>query len=142
MRYHFIIHREKKSLWAECVELKWCVTQSEDNSRESLRKNMEEALNLYLERLDQDEKIILPERTIKKRNIEAVRVEPCTAFSLLLRHERNKKGLAPEDTARLLGFNDSKSYQKLETPGANPEFTILEKIMKVFPGFDLNMLFN
>ncbi len=47
MRYHFKIHEEKNGFWAECLELPGCVTQG--NSKEELKKNMQEALNLYLE---------------------------------------------------------------------------------------------
>ena len=48
MYYHFKIHRDKDVLWAECVEMPDCNTQSENNTIEDLRYQMEEVLNLYL----------------------------------------------------------------------------------------------
>lgn len=47
MRYHFKVHKEGKGFWAECLELKGCITQG--NSKKELLENMQESLNLYLE---------------------------------------------------------------------------------------------
>ena len=47
MKYHFKIHKEKNLYWAECIELKGCVTQGK--TLVELKKNMAEALNLYIE---------------------------------------------------------------------------------------------
>ena len=40
MFYNFKIHKEKKGFWAECLELKGCVTQAD--TYHALLKNMEE----------------------------------------------------------------------------------------------------
>ncbi len=50
MKYHFQIHKENKGFWAECIELKGCVTQGD--TLEELCDNIEEALTLYLEEPD------------------------------------------------------------------------------------------
>lgn len=47
MKYHFKVHREGKGYWAECIELVGCITEAD--SIEELRKNIQEALNLYIE---------------------------------------------------------------------------------------------
>lgn len=53
MRYHFKVHKEKEGFWAECIELEGCVTQAD--TKEELNLNMQEALNLYLEEVEDDE---------------------------------------------------------------------------------------
>ena len=47
MVYHFKVHKESNGYWAECIELKACVTQADTYNK--LLKNMEAALNLYLD---------------------------------------------------------------------------------------------
>ena len=47
MKYRFKIHSEEKGYWAECIELKGCITQGD--SLEELHQNIREALQLYLE---------------------------------------------------------------------------------------------
>ena len=47
MHYHFQIHDDEDGLWAECVELEGCQTQAD--SPEELERNMQEALELYLD---------------------------------------------------------------------------------------------
>ena len=47
MKYHFKVHKEGNGYWAECVELLGCITEAD--SIDELQKNMEEALNLYIE---------------------------------------------------------------------------------------------
>jgi predicted RNase H-like HicB family nuclease len=47
MKYHFKIHKEGDGFWAKCLELSGCVTQAD--SMEELRKNMQKALNLYID---------------------------------------------------------------------------------------------
>ncbi len=39
MKYHFLIHKNKDGIWAECLELKGCITQSENNTMDdSIKK--------------------------------------------------------------------------------------------------------
>lgn len=50
MYYHFKIHKEKNGYWAQCIELKDCITQAD--TLDELHKNLYEALNLYLNEPD------------------------------------------------------------------------------------------
>lgn len=50
MNYHFKIHKEGKGFWAQCIEFEGCITQADD--LKSLKNNMQEALNLYIEEYD------------------------------------------------------------------------------------------
>ena len=50
MFYHFEVNKEENGYWANCIELKGCVTDGDTIL--DLEKNMEEALDLYLEDLD------------------------------------------------------------------------------------------
>ena len=63
MFYHFKIHKEKKGLWAECIELKGAVTQGK--TKQELEKMMKEALNLYLDE-PSDSRLPVP---LPKRNM-------------------------------------------------------------------------
>ena len=47
MKYQFKIHKEGNGYWAQCIEFEGCITQAD--SIEELHRNMQEALNLYLE---------------------------------------------------------------------------------------------
>ena len=143
MKYHFLIHKNKDGIWAECLELKGCITQSENNTMDDLQKNMTEALNLYLD--EPDPKIIfpLPDDKIKGSNVVKIPVEPGIAFAMLLRYERKAKKLTQKEMAKRLGFKNIWSYQKLESPDkANPELNTISKIKKVFSDFNLNLVFN
>ncbi len=133
MYYHFKIHKEEDGYWAECVELKGCVTEG-DSLRE-LQKNMEEALNLYLDKPDNsDITFPMPSKEVKGENIVEVPVNPKIAFALMLRMLRKKKGLAQSEIAKLLGMKNIYSYQRLErSKQANPSLTTLAKLKKVFP---------
>ena len=48
MTYHFKIHQEKKGFWAQCIEFPGCITQGD--TLKELHMNMQEALDLYLEK--------------------------------------------------------------------------------------------
>ena len=64
MKYHFKVHKEKKGFWAQCIELAGCVTEAD--SMEELQKNMQEALNLYVEEpKDSKELAVLPDESIQ-----------------------------------------------------------------------------
>lgn len=142
MKYHFQIHEDPDGLWAECIELKGCITQSSKDTMDDLFEMMEEALNLYLD--EPDPKIIfpLPDDTCKGSKIVEVHVQPKIAFALLLRHERKSKHLTQAEMAHKLGYSNIWSYQLLESPKkANPELTTLSKIKNVFSDFNLNLIF-
>jgi len=133
MKYHFKIHKEKKGFWAECLELNGCVTQG--SSMEALHKNMEEALNLYLDE-PEDSKVVLP--LPKKKcggwNVVQVSVDPNIAFAFYLRQLRLKEKLTQQQVAKKLGIKNIYSYQRLESSStANPALSTLERLKKIFP---------
>jgi predicted RNase H-like HicB family nuclease len=76
VKYHFRIHRERDCLWAQCIELEGCITQA--SSMEQLKKNMEEALNLYIqEPEDSTDLAALPDDTIQTtKTVVEVAVDP------------------------------------------------------------------
>jgi len=133
MYYHFKIHKEADGYWGECIELEGCVTQGD--SLEELQKNMEEALNLYLDGpYNSDITFPMPNKEAKGRNIVEVPVLPKIAFALMMRMLRKQRGLTQSEIAKLLGMNNIYSYQRLEkSKQANPSLTTLAKIKKVFP---------
>ena len=92
MRYHFKIHQEKKGFWAECIELRGCITQAD--TKKELLENAAEALNLYLDE-PESSKVIFPEPSEpgKKKNIIEIAVDPKIAFAMVLRQERVKNHL-------------------------------------------------
>lgn len=138
MYYHFKIHKEKDGYWAECIELKGCVTQG--NSFKELEKNMEEALNLYLDEPDNSDVVFpLPNDEIEGEDIVEVPVNPKIAFAFTLRMLRKKKGLTQNEIARILGMKNIYSYQRLErSKWANPSLITLAKIKKVFPELNVD----
>jgi antitoxin HicB len=143
MKYHFKTHKENNELWAECIELKGCDTQSEDGTIENLRKNMEEALNLYLDEPDQRVTFPMPEASLKGEEIISVPVEPRIAFALALRHERAVHHLTQKQMADMLGMKNIWSYQKLESPKkANPQLSTIARIIRVFSDFNPEWIFN
>ena len=91
MRYHFKVHKE--GFWAECIELPGCVTQAD--TKEDLDLNMQEALNLYLEEVEDYEYLApMPKASIKEeRNVVEVRVDPSVALAFSIRYQRIKQGL-------------------------------------------------
>lgn len=92
MKYHFKIHKEGSGFWAECMELSGCVTQGD--SMKELKKNMEEALNLYIDEPESSKKLIpLPDESITKScSIIEVPVEPSIALSFMVRYKGHKHG--------------------------------------------------
>mgnify|MGYP001569930185 CR=1 FL=1 len=140
MKYHFKIHKERKGYWAECLELKGCVTQGD--SFEELKKNMEEALNLFLDEPSTSKATFpLPLKRVKGRGIIKVPVSPKVALAFLLRNSRLGRKLTQQQTAKLLGMKGLYSYQRLEcSKTANPEFETIIKIKKAFPELPLDEL--
>ena len=99
MRYHFKVHKEKKGFWAQCIELVGCVTEAD--SLEELQKNMQEALNLYVEEPENSKELVaLPDETIHvSRNIVEVVLDPQIAFAFMVRYNRIKQGLTQQQAA-------------------------------------------
>lgn len=136
MKYHFKIHKEGKGYWAECLELKGCVTQGDD--LEDLKRNMKEVLDLYLdEPADSRAFFPLPKKRTPGRNVIEVAVHPQIALAVLLRRERLKKKWTQTAVADLLGM-PLYSYQRLEnSKTANPEWKTLTKLLRLFPELDI-----
>ena len=135
MEYHFRVHAGRPS-WAECIELKGCVTQG--NTPAELARNMAEALNLYLDE-PASSKVVFPEpvRPPKSPHVVSVKVEPSVAFALQLRQFRFKSRLTQREAARRLGMRSIYSYQRLERR-ANPSLATIKKVMTLFPDFSLD----
>lgn len=133
MYYHFKIHDDPDGLWAECVELEGCVTQSENDTMEDLQNNMVEALNLYLDE-PVSSKIIFPypDDSIRGKNIEKVAVEPGIAFAMIVRQYRLEHNLTQKEMASSLDIKNIIVYQRLEKRG-DPKLSTISRIKKVYP---------
>ena len=138
MKYHFKVHKEGKGFWAECIELSGCFTQAD--SIEELRKNMEEALNLYIEEPKDSKKLAaLPDESIRlSKTILEVALDPSIAFAFMVRLNRIQHGLTQQAAAKKLGFGNIYSYQRLESKRCNPTLKILSQIKKIFPDFSVD----
>lgn len=138
MKYHFRIHKEKESFWAECIELPGCITQAD--SIEELCDNMEKALNLYIEE-PKDCKVLAPfpdPNIATSKTVVEVPLAPTIAFAFLVRYYRLKHGLTQQCAAQMIGFSKIYSYQRLETKRCNPSLRTISKIKEVFPEFSLD----
>jgi predicted RNase H-like HicB family nuclease len=84
MKYHFKIRKEKRGFSAQCIELAGCLTQGD--SMKELLKNMQEALNLYVqEPEDSTDLASFPNGSIKRsKNIVEVALDPEIAFSFII----------------------------------------------------------
>ncbi|NGX48178.1 MAG: hypothetical protein K1000chlam3_01568 [Chlamydiae bacterium] len=138
MKYHFKIHKEGKHFWAQCVELEGCITQG--TSLKDLRKNMQEALNLYVQEPESSKDLAaLPDESIRRsKSIEEVSLDPQIAFSFMVRYYRIKYGMTQHQAAKRMGFDSLYSYQRLEGKKCNPSLKILYKIKQVFPEFSID----
>jgi len=140
MRYHFKVHQEKKGYWAECVELKGCITQA--NTKKGLIENASEALNLYLDE-PENSKVIFSEplASVKGKEILEIAVEPKIAFAMALRQERVKSHLTQSQVAKKLGLKNSYSYQRLEnSKTANPSLLTIASLKMIFPALNLEAI--
>jgi predicted RNase H-like HicB family nuclease/DNA-binding XRE family transcriptional regulator len=139
MRYHFKVHKEKEGFWAECIELPGCVTQAD--TKEDLDLNMQEALNLYLEEVEDYEYLApMPKTSIKKeRNVVEVPVDPSVALAFSIRYQRIKQGLTQREAADQLGMKAIYSYQRLEKR-CNPTLDLIYKLMLLFPALSLDKI--
>jgi predicted RNase H-like HicB family nuclease len=142
MRYHFKVHKDPDGIWAECLELEGCNTQSEDGTMENLEKNLAEALNLYLDEPNMNIIFPLPDNTLVGEDIAAVEVEPGIAFAVLLRAYRKSHNLKQKDMVARLGFQNLFSYQRLEGKHPNPRLDTLALIQRKLPDFNVSMLFK
>lgn len=141
MKYHFKVHKEGEGFWAECLEDSGCVTQGD--TREELYKNMQEAINIYLnEPEDSNFLAPLPLENIKKqRNIVEVSVDPEIAFGFLVRYNRLKSGFSQKEAAKKLGMNDIFSYQRLERK-CNASLKTIARLTHLYPSFSLDRIFH
>jgi predicted RNase H-like HicB family nuclease/DNA-binding XRE family transcriptional regulator len=131
MVYHFKIHEELGKFWATCIELEGCNTQAD--TREELKRNMKEVLDLYLEEPIESEILFpLPKATISEKDMEDVEVDLQIAFAILLRHIRTNHNLTQKEVAEKLGMKNIYSYQRLEKK-SNPTLMLIKKLKSVFP---------
>lgn len=139
MKYHFKIHKEGKGFWAECLEFEGCITQGK--TLEELHKNMQEALNLYIqEPEDSTDLSPFPDVSIKKsRTVVEVPVDPEVAFAFLMRYYRIKHRMTQKEAAKRMGFGTLFSYQRLEGKKCNPNLKTISKIRQVFPDFSVDL---
>jgi predicted RNase H-like HicB family nuclease/DNA-binding XRE family transcriptional regulator len=132
------MHAEKRRLWAECIELEGCVTQGA--SRRELARNMQEALNLYLEEPENSTTIFpLPAAGPYHKEVVPVEVEPAIAFSMQLRRLRVLSRLTQKEAARRLGMRSLYSYQRLERR-SNPSLSTIKKVKTLFPDLSLDSI--
>lgn len=142
MKYHFRIHKEGKAYWAECIELIGCITEAD--SIKELQKNMQEALNLYVEEHDDSKELAsLPDESVSvARNIVEVALDPQIAFAFMVRYYRIKHCLTQQQAAKKMGFQTIYSYQRLEGKRCNPSLKIITKIKRAFPEFSVDYAVN
>ncbi len=134
MKYHFKIHKAKDGFWADCVELKGCMSQGD--TLDELKTNCKDALALYIEEPEDSKQIFpMPKKNLsKKRGILAVELDPPVALAFLLRQDRLRSGKNQTMIAKELGFKNLYSYQILEnSKKLNPELKTLVLLKKVFP---------
>jgi len=142
MFYNFKVHKEHNGYWAECIELKGCVTQAD--SYDKLLKNMEIALNLYLDEPESSNvSFPMPKKNIPGKNIVKVPVNHKIAFAFKMKKYRSKLGLSQREVANLLGMKNIYSYQRLEsTKKANPNLSTIARIKNIFPDFNIDDIFK
>lgn len=138
MKYHFKIHKEGKGYWAQGIELDGCFTQGD--SMEELKSNMHEALNLMIQEPDDCKYLApLPDDSIKcSKTVVEVELDPTIAFSFMVRYNRIKSGLTQQKAAKILGFDNIYSYQRLENKKCNPTLKIICQVKKLFPKFSID----
>lgn len=141
MKYHFKIKKESVGYSAYCMELKGCFT--EGDTQEELYANMQEALNLYVQEPENSKDLAeLPDDSIRKsKNVAEVALDPSIAFSFLVRYHRIKHGLTQTQVAKMMGFENLYSYQRLESKKCNPTLKVISMIKLVFPEFSLDFAF-
>lgn len=138
MKYHFKIHKEGRGFWAQCMELKGCITEAD--SIDELHVNMQEALNLYIEEpADSKELPPWPSDSIRlSKNIVEVALDPQVAFAFMVRYHRVQRGLTQQQAAKKMGFDTIYSYQRLEGKRCNPNLRTISRIKHAFPDFSID----
>jgi predicted RNase H-like HicB family nuclease len=132
MTYHFTVHAAKNGYWAECRELPSCV--SEGNTKDELRTNLRESLNLLLEEpVDSTVVFSLPDESLDAdKKLLKIEVEPEIAFAVMLRHTRLNHHITQREAAAMLGMKNIYSYQRLEKR-SNPTLSLMKKVKSIFP---------
>jgi antitoxin HicB len=142
MKYHFKVYKEKKGYWAECIELKGCLSQGD--SKAELQKNLKEALELYLSE-PESSGIVFPEplKNKKAKNIIQIKVDPVVAFAVQLRQIRLKRKLTQKAMMEILKIKHLSNYQRLENPSkANPELKTLAALQSYLPELSVAEIFG
>lgn len=142
MKYHFKVHQEKKSYWAECIELKGCLSQGD--TKEELMQNLKEALELYLSEPDSSS-IIFPEpmKLKKQKSIVEIHIDPSIAFAIQLKQIRLKRRLTQKAMMDILKIKHLSNYQRLENPNkANPELRTLVELKSYLPELSIEAIFG
>jgi antitoxin HicB len=135
MRYHFKVRKESRGYSANCIELEGC--RSQGSNKEELRKNIAEALNLFLSE-PADSKLIFPrpKAKVSGKNILEVAVDASVAIANRIREVRLENELTQNAMKDRLGIKNLSNYQRLEDPDrANPEWSTLLLIKREFPDF-------
>ncbi len=140
MHYHFKIHRED-GYWAEGVELIGCRTQA--RTRAELERNLEEALDLYLEEsADSSVAFPLPKKSVPGRMILKVKVRPQMAFVLLLRSARARRKWSEKQAAIHCDLKTTSEYRRLESlKNAELSFEVMSKVKATFPELSFDSIF-
>lgn len=142
MEYHFELHGEEEGqLWAECTELKGCL--SDGNSIEELKYNLEDALNLYLdEPLGSNMMFPLPDKSLdSNKEMICIPVKPNIAFAMLVRQYRISHQMTLDQAQKKVGLKNRNSYVRLESAG-NPTMDTIAMVIKAFPEIDINDCFS
>jgi antitoxin HicB len=143
MRYHFKVHKEGSGFWAECIELKGCVSQA--SSRKKLEANLKEALNLFLSEPESSKIIFPPPKDFKKKpsNVIAIPVDPKVALAVNIRNLRLRHGYTQKQIQEKLSLNNLYSYQRLEEVDSNPTLATLVMLKKVYgEEFGIDQIFE
>jgi antitoxin HicB len=142
MVYHFKYFKEKNGYWAECIELKGCL--SEGNTLNELKANLADALNLYLDE-PSDSKMIfpLPKEKVRGGNILEIEVDTKVLCAMKIRESRLREGKTQVQVARELHYKTTSAYQKYErSKTCNPTLEQMVALKKVLPSFDTKCLFG
>jgi predicted RNase H-like HicB family nuclease len=141
MNYHFQINTEAQGFWAECCELKGCITEAE--TIDNLKEACKEALSLYLEEPNDSKMVFpLPDGSLDaNKKLIKVAVEPEIALAVLLRFYRSNSKMTQKQVSELLGMKNVYSYQRLEKK-SNPTLNIIKKIHNIFPEIKLEYIFQ
>lgn len=141
MEYHFNLHRDEDTIWAEGIELPTCMTQGDTITE--LRLNLSEALDGFLdEPVGTNMTFPDPDKNIKPSDdILAIEVSPNIAFALQVRKIRLDKRLSQAEMQKKLGFKSRTSYTRLESTRCNPSLTTIQKVFDVFPDFPIAEIF-